>query len=198
MTKSTAHRTFTGIAAVIAALAMVFALLAGCSPVKGAEAKVRDELESMRYVELDPEVNAEIEGMLSDEGIEYYEMFLGKAGEFDYEITGSEESGDATVVHVRITTFDFASEYLRSWTEFLEEAEKNKTGEQAEYDTGKLYETMFRNMSVIRKKDYIAYADVTCTQDENGEWQTDARTNKALIDAIMGGMVSEISSLAGE
>ena len=73
----------------------LYLLLSGCGGAKGDAAAVREDLESMRYVELDPDTEAEIENILSDQGKEYFEMFLSKAGEFEYEIIDSheEESG---------------------------------------------------------------------------------------------------------
>lgn len=172
-------------------LAVSVFMLAACKGSTAYEAKVASDLEDMRYVELDPETDAEIEGILSEQGREYFEMFLGKAGEFEYKITGSDEAdgGEKVIVHVRINTYDFGSEYLKSWSEFLE-----KSGE--DYDSAVLYETLFKNLSNIQSKDYIADADITCTMDGNGEWQTDAKSNAALRNAILGGMINEISGLA--
>ena len=187
-------------AAVLAAVMILTLMLAGCGGRSGAELKVSEDLESMRYVELDPRINAELEGMLSDQGREYYEMFLGKAGEFDYAITGADRTDDGTVVHVRITTYDFASEYLKAWTEFLEPYENDenkKTGDGKEnFDSSQLYETLFRNLSSLADKKYIADVDINC-EEQDGKWYTDAATNAALRDAILGGMLSEMSSLAG-
>lgn len=187
-------------AAVLAAVMILTLMLAGCGGRSGAELKVGEDLESMRYVELDPRINAELEGMLSDQGREYYEMFLGKAGEFDYAITGADRTDDGTVVHVRITTYDFASEYLKAWTEFLEPYENDeskKSGDGKEnFDSAQLYETLFRNLSSLADKKYIADVDINC-EEQDGKWYTDAATNAALRDAILGGMLSEMSSLAG-
>ena len=73
------NRTAAALMSAIMILAVIFA---GCSGQSGAELKVSEDLESMRYVELDPEINAELEGLLSDQGREYYEMihdfFYGK------------------------------------------------------------------------------------------------------------------------
>ena len=184
----------------IAALAAMLAaalLLASCSDTSGAELKVTEDLESMRYVELDSEIEAEIEATLSDRGKEFFEMFLGKAGEFDYEITGADTNGDEAVVNVRITTYDFAREYLKSWSEFLEASETGADGEAAEYDTALLYETIFRNLSSIQEKEYTADAAVICTRGGDGSWTTDAASNAALRNAVLGGLLGEIQSLAG-
>lgn len=171
----------------------VVLMLAGCSGGNGAEAKAAEDIGSMRDVSLDQETEAELESMLSEEGIEYLQSFLDKAGDFDYKITGSDDAGDGSgevIVHVRVTAYDFASEYLKSWSEFLE-------GSAETYDSAVLYETLFRNLSNVTDKDYISEVDIRCSQDEEGEWTTDAKINSALRNAILGGMISEISSLAG-
>ncbi len=191
------RRYLISVLAVAAVLAVSAVMLAGCSKSSGAEAAVTEELESMRFVEIDQETEAELEKILSDRGMEYFEMFLGKAGEFDYEITGTDAKSDEAIVHVRIKTYDFASEYLKSWTEFLETTGRDEEGEAVQYDTTLLYETLFKNLSSIQDKEYTADADIICTRDEEGGWTTDAKSNTVLKNAILGGMIREISSLAG-
>jgi hypothetical protein len=214
-------------------LALVFAA-SSCSDETGAEAAVRDDLEAMRFVEPDADVEAELETVLGPEAGERFEMFLGKAGEYEYEIMTSEDTGDDVIVQVRITTYDFASEYLRTWADFLEkydqadaDADKPKdvsndpveiAAEDIEnelakpesesaadgsvektdgYDTQALYETLFTNLSSIQEKTYISDVSITCTKDEEGSWKTDARENKELRNAIFGGMIGEMRTLAG-
>ena len=194
-------------AALLAAIIVLILMLTGCSGQSGAELKVSEDLESMRYVELDPEINAELESMLSDQGKEYFEMFLSKAGEFEYEIIESrkEESGSGTAVTVRIKTYDFASEYLRSWSEFLEKNDSGAAddgtvsgdGTQSGYDQAVLYETLFKNLSSAADKSYISETEIHCAESEDGSWHTDAKTNAAVKNAILGGMLNEIASLAG-
>ena len=191
-------------------MAVCIAVAAGCSGRNGAEVKVSEDLESMRYVELEPGAEAEINSMLTEQGREYFEMFLAKAGEFEYEITGSKDSE----VTVRITTYDFASEYLRAWSEFLEDAdakaeaqessgkakapdaEGNGKEEYDPYDDAELYEKLFRRLSNVKDKNYRAEVTVTCTQAEDGTWETDAKNNTELRNAILGGMLNEIAGLA--
>ena len=185
----------------------LYLLLSGCGGAKGDAAAVREDLESMRYVELDPDTEAEIENILSDQGKEYFEMFLSKAGEFEYEIIDSheEESGSGPAVTVRIKTYDFASEYLRSWSEFLEKNDSGAAddgtaagdGTQSGYDQAVLYETLFKNLSSAADKSYISETEIHCAESEDGSWHTDAKTNAAVKNAILGGMLNEIASLAG-
>lgn len=177
-------------------------LMAGCGGARGDAAAVREDLESMRYVELDTSTEAEIESILSDQGREYFEMFLAKAGEFEYEITDSQaaDSGSGTVVTVRIKTYDFASEYLKTWSDFLEEnSSGSASGEEVkpEYDQAELYEMLFRNLSGAPDKDYLTETEIHCAESEDGTWHTDAKTSTAVKNAILGGMLNEIASLAG-
>ena len=54
----------------ILSAALFCAGMAGCGE-SGAEVKVTEDLESMRYVELDEKVGEEINSMLSDQGKEF-------------------------------------------------------------------------------------------------------------------------------
>ena len=114
----------------ILSAALFCAGMAGCGE-SGAEVKVTEDLESMRYVELDEKVGEEINSMLSDQGKEFFEMFLAKAGEFEYEIIDTDKGGgdeSEETVTVRIRTYPFASEYLRTWTDYLESIGNDITG----------------------------------------------------------------------
>lgn len=184
---------------IVLSLITAAALMTGCGRNSGAEDKVRETLDSMSAVDVGEDADAEIRDVLADEDEAYYDRFLEKAGEFEYKITGSEKAdssggdGDAVTVHVTVTTYDFAREYLRSWSDFLDES---GTG-SGEYDSSKLYGILFKNLSSVEKKDYVSNVDVECVQDEDGNWQTDAASNAALKNALLGGMINEISSLAG-
>lgn len=185
------HNRIPAALTLLLAMLLVFALLTGCSS-SGAEKKVAEDLESMRYVELDRSTEDEIKGMLSEQGKEYFELFMSRAGDFDYEIIDSEEQGSdqEVIVTVRIRTYDFASEYLKTWTEYLEAADDD-------YDEAELYEKLFRNLSSIRRKDHIADAGIRCVLGEDGSWTTDAASNTQLRNAVFGGMLNEIAGLAG-
>ena len=194
------ERTGNKLIAMLLAAVLLAAMLTGCA--SGAENAVKADLESMRSSDHDPETAEEISEMLSDQGREYYDQFISRTGEFEYKITGhdkvsasddGETAGERTVVHVRITTYDFASEYLKTWSEFLEKSD----GSAGEYDSAELYEMLFENLAKTEDRDYTADVDIVCTQDEDGEWHTDATSNRALRDAIYGGMLIEMGMLAG-
>ena len=166
------------------AAAAAFAF-SGCSG-NDARTQVKEDLEAMRYVELEPAVESELEKILTDSGREYFEMFLAKAGEFEYEIKGSDDSG----VTVIITTYDFASEYLRSWSEFLEKSDPDN------YNETELYENLFRNLSNVSDKSYKTQVVIGYTRNEDGTVVTDAKNSPELRNAILGGMLNEIAGLA--
>ena len=209
------HNLLKTSAAAVFFLLLSVVMLTGCSAGSGAETKVTEDLESMRYVELDPDVESEISGILSDKGKAYFELFLSKAGEFDYKITDSRKAkasdiktsdpavkaaSEVTVVTVRISTYDFASEYLRSWSDYLERSDAEQaesgSGKEKEFDEAELYEELFRNLSNVKDKDHISDIEINCIQDPEGNWQTDALSSAALKDAILGGMLNEIAGLA--
>lgn len=166
-------------------------MLAGCSE-NGAEAKVRADLESMREIELGTQGADEISEMLGEEGKEDFDRFLSKAGDFDFDILGSEDSGiGTTVVTVRIESYCFGREYLRTWNDYLE-----KSGD-SDFDQEEFYGMMMKNLSRTEDKNFEQEVKITCTDSEgDGSWTTDAADNYALRNAIFGGMLDEIASIA--
>ena len=64
------------------------------------------------------------------------------------------------------------------------------------YDEAELYERLFANLSKVKNKDYITDVTISCTQNEDGSWETDAKSNLELRNAILGGMLNEIAGLA--
>ena len=69
--------------------------------------------------------------------------------------------------------------------------------EQPEYDQAELYETLFKNLSNASEKSYITETEIHCVESEDGSWHTDAKVSTAVKNAILGGMLNEIASLAG-
>ena len=109
--------------AIAAGLAVMLCvlLLSDCSSMNGAEKKVSKELSALRESQTTGSEVLELRDSLSDSGRENFDGFLEKLRDFDYEISGSEESkaeDDAsTIVNVKIKTYDFGREYLAVWTE---------------------------------------------------------------------------------
>lgn len=186
--------------ATAAGLAVLLCLLmfAGCSHLNGAEKKVSNELKALQEAEyMGSEVMA-LRDSLSDEGKENFDGFLKKLRSFDFEITGSEEDDgkddDHTEVSVTITTFDFGREYLAAWTEYLKE-----NGDTDPEDATAFYEMLFARLNALSEKDRISHINIVCIDPlDNGEWIANIKENEELQDAIFGGMLGEMESLAAE
>lgn len=168
---------------------MLAALLVSCSQ-SGATAQVKADLESMRHIELDPEMTEEISGMLGSEGKDDMEEFLEKAGEFDFDIQKTEDGEDYSLVTVRITSYCFGREYLKTWNDYLE-----KEGD-GEFDPASFYSMLMDNLSEVEDKTFSRKVTITCIDDDSGNWTTDALSNSELRNAIFGGMLREIAALA--
>ena len=185
------------IAAVIAAL-LCLPVLTGCSPMNDAEKKVSNELKTLQTSDYTGAEVMDLRDSLSDEGKENFDGFLKKLKSFDFEITGSEEDeekeDDYTLVSVKIRTCDFGREYLAVWTEFLKADKGAKSEDMTEF-----YEMLFARLNSLDEKDHINYVNIVCIDPlDNGEWIANIKENEELQDAIFGGMLSEMKTLAAE
>lgn len=167
-------------------------LMTGCTEI-GAEAQVKMDLESMRTLELDEQMTQELTDMLDEEGRSNYYEFIKKAGDFNYKILESKETEKGvSEVTVRITSYSFGKAYLEAWSDYLED-NKNK-----EFDQEEFYETLMEHLSEVDEKEYRSIVTVKCTDpDGEGNWITDPESNYQIRNAILGGMLAEIASLAG-
>lgn len=178
----------------ILAMCVGLMLLSGCSK-SGAEKQVEADLESMRNLELDEELSSELESILSDDGKEHFGNFKKLANAYEYEVIESKkvegEDETAIIVTVRIRTYSFGREYLKTWTEYLE-----KKGE-AEFDQAEFYEMLMKNLGRLESKGYYSDVDVVCIDPKgDGNWITNAASNADLRNAMLGGMPAEIAKLA--
>lgn len=181
---------------IAAGLAVILCLLtfAGCSSMNDAEKKVSKELKALQSSEYLGDEVIELRDSLSDEGKSNFDGFLKKLRSFDYEITGSEEKGESTLVSVKIKTCGFGREYLAVWTEFLKSNEDTKPEEMTGF-----YEKLFAGLNSLREKDCINYIKIVCIDPiDNGDWIANIKENEELQDAIFGGMMSEMNALAAE
>lgn len=174
-------------------------MLAGCQG-SGAKAKVRSELDRLQTSETAAGRMSEVQEMLPAESGKDFEAFLAKVRDFDYEIIGTEElsddSGEYTLVTVKIITYDFGKEYLATWTDYIR-SHKNASIDDA--DGKEFYGELFARLSKLTDKQYISYVDIKAMEPmDNGEWVTDVSSNAKLQDALFGGMMGEIRTLAGE
>ena len=183
-------------AASLLALLLCVLVAAGCAAKSEPEKKVAKELDALKTSESVGSEVSDMEKLLSDEGKENFDSFLKKLRDFDYELTGVKEEGDHATVTVRIKTYDFGRAYLAEWTDYLREHSDSLSGE--EELTG-FYEELFAKLAALDKKESIKDVDIVCVKPlDNGEWIANIKDNEQLQDAVFGGMMSEMKTLAGE
>lgn len=180
-------------------LMLTMTLLSSCGG-RGAEAKVRADLDSLQNSEAAGSRLTSIQDFLSKDAGEDFETFLSKVREFDYEIIGSEEKIDGddkyTLVTVKIVSYDFGREYLATWKDYLREHEDASTEDA---DGKAFYDELFARLSGLEKKQHISFVEIRAMEPmDNGEWVTDISANEKLQDALFGGMIGEMKALAGE
>lgn len=185
--------------AIAAGLAVLLCLLllAGCKPMNEAEKKVSKELKALQASDTVGSEVITLRDSLSDEGKENFDGFLKKLRSFDFEITGSEENTEkdgCTVVDVKVKTFAFGMEYLAAWTEYLKANENEKSEDMTDF-----YELLFARLNALDEKEHIKTIKIVCLDPlDNGEWIANIKENEELQDAVFGGMMSEMKSLAAE
>lgn len=183
---------------IILLLAMLLAFLlvaftscdSGSNDFAEAEAKVTEELEALKSGNAEvPAVTDPTEGVSET----MLSIYAEKLRDFDYIIAGSgkSEDGNSVIVTVNITTYDFGSVYLETWNDRM------KIEEGLRYES-QFYSDLFTRFASLNSKNYVGQAAIVCTKEENGEWTTDVKTNQALINAISGGLVEEMTDLAEE
>ena len=178
--------------------AILAVMLAACSG-GGAKGEVKDELDALKTSETAAASLAEVKEDLPQDAGEDFDAFLGKVRDFDYKILGSEVKNDGdgeyTLVTVKITSCDFGREYLATWKDYLK-THKNASAEDAE--GSEFYKELFSRLAALKSKNHVAYVDIKATEAEDGSWTTDIQTNEKLQDALFGGMISEMKTLAAE
>ena len=183
-------------AASLLALLLCVLVAAGCAAKSEPEKKVAKELDALKTSESVGSEVSDMEKLLSDEGKDNFDSFLKKLRDFDYELTGVKEEGDHATVTVRIKTYDFGRAYLAEWTDYLREHSDSLSGE--EELTG-FYEELFAKLAALDKKESIKDVDIVCVKPlDNGEWIANIKDNEQLQDAVFGGMMGEMKTLAGE
>ena len=178
------------------ALLLCVLIAAGCAAKSEPEKKVAKELDALKTSESVGSEVSDMKKLLSDEGNDNFDSFLNKLRDFDYEFTGVREEGDQATVTVRIKTYDFGRAYLAEWTDYLR-AHSDSLGADEEL-TG-FYEELFAKLAALDKKESIKDVDIVCVKPlDNGEWIANIKDNEQLQDAVFGGMMSEMKTLAGE
>ena len=181
-------------------LCIMISLLALAACVRnGAESAVKEELAGLRSSQTAASSLASVQENLPKEAGEDFEAFLAKVRDFDYVILGSEkvtgEDGTYTSVNVKITSYDFGKEYLATWKDYLK-THKNASAEDAE--GAEFYKELFARLAKLGKKDHISFVEIRAYESADGGWTTDIKTNEELQDALFGGMISEMKTLAAE
>ena len=176
-------------------LALIFAACSG----GGAAGGVESELDTLKSSGPSEASLAAVKENLPEEAGDDFEAFLAKVRDFDYKVLGSEVKNDGdgeyTLVTVKITSYDFGREYLATWKDYLK-THKNASAEDAE-GSG-FYKELFSRLAALKNKNHVAYVDIKATEAGDGSWTTDIQTNEKLQDALFGGMISEMKTLAAE
>ena len=197
--KGTAKLNMTKRAASLIALLLCFLIMAaaaGCAARSDAEKQVAKELDALKSSESVGSEVSDIQKILSKEGKEDFDTFLKKIRDFDYELMGVKEEDDHATVTVRIKTYAFGKEYLAEWTDYLKEHDDTISGDDELAD---FYEELFDRLADLDKKECIRDVDIVCVKPlENGEWIANIKDNEQLQDAVFGGMMSEMKTLAEE
>ena len=184
------------LAASLFALLLCVLMVSGCAAKTDAEKKVAKELDALQTSESVGSEVSDIKKMLSDDGKDNFDAFLKKLRDFDYELMGVSEEDDQATVTVRIKTYDFGRAYLAEWTDYLKENGDSLNGDD---ELAEFYEELFARLAALDKKESIKDVDIVCIKPlDNGEWIANIKDNEQLQDAVFGGMMSEMKSLAGE
>ena len=178
------------------ALLLCLLITAGCQAKSEPEKKVAKELDALKTSESVGSEVLDFRRDLSDEGKDSFDVFLKKLRDFDYELTGVKEEEDHVAVTVRIKTYDFGRAYLAEWTDYLREHSDSLSKDE---EPAGFYEELFARLAALDKKESIKDVEIICVKPlDNGEWIANIKDNEQLQDAVFGGMMSEMKTLAGE
>ena len=183
-----------GAAVVIAAM-----VLTGCSSTPdsypAAEEQVKKDLDELKNTDNSDAVVSSLSEFVDENDGEAMKIYLDKVRDFDYEIMGSkavEGTTKTAVVTVRINTYDFGNLYLKTWEDFIATEEWLKNED--------VFDNLLFKFTSLTSKDFATDVDITCKDPEdNDNWETDInKDNEALMDALSGGMLGTMKSLAGD
>ena len=177
------------------ALILLAAMFCSCGG-NDAEAKAGEELDRLKSSETAASSLDAVKEALPQDAGEDFDAFLAKVRDFDYEIIGSEavseEGEELTIVDVKITSYDFGREYISTWKDYLK-THKNASAGDAEGQ--EFYKALFSRLSKLEDKNHISFVEIRVTETEDG-LTSDIQTNEELQDALFGGMISEMKTLA--
>ena len=183
----------------IAAVVIAAMVLTGCSKepenYPEAEALVAKELEALKTSDSDVLIPEAIKDSSDQFDESMLEGYVEKLKDFDYEILGSSKADtdnkNDVAVRVKITTYDFANEYIKAWEQFMTVDDEDRWQSQ-------FYAHLFLRLASVTSKDYTSEVNVICTEAEDGTWTTDLKGNEDLMNAISGGMMAEMNNLMSD
>lgn len=177
---------------IIAAVIVIVAVFTGMkiygSTVSGI---VSTELKTIKNEQIDTSTLAQtysldtsLNGKLND--------VIEKVLDFDYDIQSKSVKGNTATVKVKITTYDFAKAFDAASKQI---AKDKKSGKIKTTTITKKYasKVMFNAILALDDKTCSNVVTIKCTKGDDGKWTTNAATNKALMNAIFGGLVSALN-----
>lgn len=181
------------------ALIMIFALSA-CkkeSPSEVVEKELKDiQTEDVKDLDVPfmDEDSAESKGIT-----EKYNTWLKKIQKFDYKILSEKtdkKKGTATV-KVKLTTYNFGAAYKEAYDQVVADAKDGKVTSATDVEKY-TFNIMFDKMNAVKDKDYKKTIDIKLKYDKDDkEWDSDMDNNQEFVDAMLGGMMTQISAITG-
>lgn len=179
------------------ALVIIFSFAAckKASPKEVVEKELKNiQTESVDNVDI-PLVNKDTS---EDKGLkEKYTNWIKMLQKFDYKI-GEEKiskDGKTATVQIKLTTYNFGEAYKGMYNQLIEEAKAGKITSSTDIKKY-TFDLMFDKMLALKDKEYSKDVIIKCTQND-GKWTTDIRGNQDFTDAMLGGMMTEASAVAG-
>lgn len=175
------------------ALLMMFGI-AACGGKSGPASQVKKDLDRIK----NEEVDENLDSLFSDDSLkgkyaEQYAKFIKKIQEFDYKIKEEKVDGDSAVVTVEIKTYDFGKAYKDTYDQVLAAAQDGTLTANSDIKSY-VYENMFKNLLAVKDKTYTKEINIKCKK-KDGKWETEITKNSELQDAVLGGMMTSISTV---
>lgn len=171
--------------------------LAGCKSKLSPSDQVATDLESIKNEEIADNFLAD-----SDEIPQKFEeeskVFVKKLQEFEYTVIDekTDKEKGTSAVTLKIKTYNFGKAYEDTVAQVLLDAKADKIGEDADI-TEYVYSRLYENLNALKDKSYEKEITVNCTESD-GNWETDIDSNREVMDAVMGGMMTAVEAAAVE
>lgn len=121
-----------------------------------------------------------------------YQELIDKITDFDFKVVDEDINEDKTeaTVKVRITTYDYQSAYDAAEKDIVEKAKKGKLDRDSDVQDYS-HKALFKELLSLKSKDKKTDVTINCTINEDGDWTPDVESSKELVDAILGGIITE-------